>query len=129
MPRVMSYKKIQLGELIAHQFAIIESKRLFSIIFYYFEGHGWQDRFHTHAFSAISLRIFGTYLYRNFDDDVDRTRSKRIMYFPKTTNHMLGPSKGCLTLLFARPWERTWNEFKDGKVRVLTWGRRNANTS
>ncbi len=124
--KFLSYKKITIGELDANQFIIIEIKSLFSIIFYFFKGSGWQDRFHTHAFNAVSFRIFGSYRVRDIIDGkvVESARTSRVKFFSKKTNHMLGPSQGCLTLLIAGPWDKTWIETKDGQERVLTWGRK-----
>jgi hypothetical protein len=49
---------------------------------------------------------------------------KRIKRFGKSHSHMLGMSRGCLVALFSGPWDRTWQEIKDGRVRTLTWGRK-----
>ena len=124
--KFLRYKKVTLGELDAHQFTVIEIKWLFSIIFYYFRGDGWQDRFHTHAFNAVSFRFFGTYLVREIVDGetIETSRTDRIRYFPKSVDHMLGPSRGCLTLLLSGPWDATWVETKNGRKRTLQWGRK-----
>jgi len=129
--KVLRYKKVVLGELNAHQFTLFEWKRAFSILVYYFEGDGWQDRYHTHAFNAWSLKLFGTYQYRELVDGVAEEAFRRevLRYFPRSTNHMLGPSAGCLTILLAGPWNATWQETKGGRARTLAWGRRTIETS
>lgn len=125
--KFLTKKTIKLGDLSAIQFIVFEHKRLFSLIFFYFKGDGWQDRFHTHAFNAISFKIFGSYGERRFVggkywaiEQVERTEF--IRYFPRDCYHAIGPSKGCMTMLIAGPWKKTWKEFKDGKERLLTWG-------
>ncbi|MEE9336292.1 MAG: hypothetical protein V3U65_19555 [Granulosicoccaceae bacterium] len=124
--KILKNKQITLGSHTANQFIIFESKIFFSIILYYFKSAGWQDRFHTHAFNAISIKLFGSYAVRDIVGDtvVEGERKEIIKYFPKATNHMLGPSKGCATLLFSGPWDRSWTETKEGRVRTLLWGRK-----
>lgn len=124
--KMFSYKKIKLGDFTAHQFTVLEFKSLCSIIFYYFKGNGWQDRYHTHAFNSVSFKLFGSYKERikMLLGYRESTRKSIIKFFPKTSYHCLGNSKGCLTVLFSGPWEYTWKEFKAGKERTLTWGRR-----
>lgn len=133
--KFLRYKPIVLGDFTAHQFTLFESKHLFSIIFYYFKGEGWQDRFHTHAFKAISLRIFGTYIEEWLIEPLkldewlfthSETRRDRWRFFPKDRYHRLGYSGGCLTMLLAGPWDRTWKELRESMrtERTLTWGRK-----
>lgn len=126
--KFLRHKRITFGQFTAHQFTVFESKAAFSIIFYFFVGAGWQDRFHTHAFRAVSLRIFGSYRERVKHTDgtiSERLRDeKRIFHFAKRHEHMLGHSTGCLVLLLAGPWEKTWTETRNGQVRTLAWGRK-----
>ena len=126
--KFLKYKPIRLGQFTAHQFTLFECKSLFSIIFYFFVGDGWQDRFHTHAFKAISIRLFGSYRERILHSDGTVSEcnrdDKRIKLFGKSHSHMLGMSKRCLVALFSGPWDRTWQEIKDGRTRTLTWGRK-----
>lgn len=129
--KLLSYKAIRLGDLTAHQLTVFEHKRLFSLILYYFRGDGWQDRYHDHAFDAISIRVFGRYRERVLLDErtgerLERDRSdRRVMLFRRSCFHMLGISPGgCLTILLAGPWGPTWREWKDGRTRTLRWGRR-----
>ncbi len=126
--KLFSYKKIILGDFVANQYTLIEHKGFFSVILYYFKGDGWQDRFHSHAFHAVSFKIFGTYNERKLLDSSsgqysERTRKSFIKFFPKSSFHMLGKSNGCLTILFSGPWEKTWKEYKDGKEVELNWNR------
>lgn len=130
-------KTIIFGELSATQFILFEHKKLFSIIFFYFKGDGWQDRFHTHAFNAVSFKIFGQYMERTLVrwwpndwtgyihcETREKPRTEFIRYFPRDCYHKIGPSNGCMTMLISGPWKPTWKEWKDGKETVLSWGRK-----
>lgn len=128
-----AYKEIKLGNFTAKQFTLFESKHLFSVIFYWFIGDGWQDRYHDHAFRAISLRLWGSYqervMYPGGDVEEVPRNTSRWRYFPRRHMHMLGHSKGCLVMLVAGPWQRFWSEIKDGRVRTLAWSRKMANAN
>lgn len=122
---ILTYKCIKYGELKAHQFIIFENKKLFGILFFYFKG-GDQDRFHTHAFNAISFKIFGSYIEGILKQDKSIVYEKRtsfIKYFPKDAYHSINKSNGCLTLLFQGPWDKKWKEYKDGHEYELNWHR------
>jgi hypothetical protein len=123
---ILSYKPIIFGELIAKQFVLFEHKKLFGILFFYFRG-GEQDRFHTHAFNALSFKLFGSYTEGIFDPETKEVRyeerRKVFKYFPRDSYHSINNSSGCLTVLFQGPWRKTWKEYKDGVESVLTWHR------
>ena len=125
--KFLSYKSIILGNFLARQFTLIEIKSLFSIIFYWFKGDA-QDRFHSHAFNSLSIRLWGDYdeiqLIDGKEELKKRSASGRFYYIPKTNIHKLTNSKGCLVLLISGPWEKTWSEWKNGIERRLTWGRK-----
>jgi hypothetical protein len=88
-----------------------------------------QDRFHTHAFYALSIGLRGYYWEERLADD----GSKRTVFHcapwvrivPRTYNHrILGSSLDALSLTITGPWDRLWTEtFLDGTKRVLGWGR------
>ena len=123
---ICSYKPIIFGDLVAKQFVLFEHKRLFGILFFYFKG-GYQDRFHTHAFNAVSFKIFGTYTEGVLDKYFKIcyiNRDKIFKYFPRDCYHSINNSTGCLTLLIQGPWRKTWKEYKDGKENTLTWHRK-----
>lgn len=137
--KFLSYKRIELGKFVARQYTIFEFKSFISAIFYYFEPtSGWQDRFHSHAFNAISIRFFGDYLERFFStksetcdvcadkhyEEKSRSSHGRFYYIPRDHAHMLGQSNGCLVLVLAGPWLDHWYEWKNGIKRTLLWGRR-----
>lgn len=124
---ICSYKPIVFGELAAHQFVVFEHKKLFGLIFFYFKG-GEQDRFHTHAFNALSIKLFGSYTEGILDSQTRSVsyvkRDRMFKYFPRDSYHSINNSEGCLTLLIQGPWKETWKEYKDGKEQVLTWHRK-----
>lgn len=119
------YKRIQLGNLVAKQFIVFEHKKLFGVIFYYFSG-GKQDRFHTHAFNSLSIKIFGKYMEGILDNGVIKyiERNSIFKYFNRNEYHSINDSKGCLTLLIQGPWKKTWKEYRNGIERTLTWHRK-----
>lgn len=126
--KLFKFKRIALGDFVAQQFTLFEHKGLFSIIAYRFKGDGWQDRFHTHAFNAISFRVYGTYQERVREADgsihIVARNTSRFRFFTKAHEHMLGVSSGCLTILVAGPWDQTWTERKQDVLRILGWGRK-----
>lgn len=123
---IFKYKLIKFGKLKAYQFIIFEHKKLFGILFFYFKGKN-QDRFHTHAFNALSIKIFGTYIEGILHNDKSIEYIKRtsvFKYFPRDSYHSINNSNGCLTLLFMGPWNKTWKEYKDGNEYTLNWHRK-----
>lgn len=126
----LAYNKFTFGDQIVSQFVLFEYKWLFSIIFFYFhKSNGSQDRFHTHAFNAISLKLFGQYdEYILIDEESGeytvRKRKNIIQYFPRDSYHKIGNGTGCMTILFSGPWEKTWKEYINGAVVYYNWNRR-----
>lgn len=127
---ILSYNRFEFGEQVVSQFIIFECKYLFSIIFFYFhKSNGCQDRFHTHAFNAISIRIFGDYIEEFLLDEVTckidsakRSRS-RFLYIPRDSYHRITRSNGCLTLLLSGKWNKTWKEYVNGNIIYYNWNR------
>lgn len=126
---ILKYNRFAFGEQIVSQFVLFECKALFSIIFFYFhKTTKAQDRFHTHAFNALSIKLFGQYdehvlVDENTGQFFPVRRKKILQYFPKKSFHRIANSNGCCTLLFAGPWEETWKEYVDGKILTYKWGR------
>ncbi len=122
------------GEQIVSQFVVFECKWLFSIIFFYFHKcSSHQDRFHTHAFNAISIRLWGSYDEHVIKDETTichevHPRNTIFKYFPRNRYHRIANSSGCCTLLLSGPWKRFWKEYypTDRTVKFFTWGRDNA---
>lgn len=132
---VLKYKKFDFGERIIHQFIIFEFKPLFGILFFYFtKSNNKQDRFHTHAFNALSIKLFGSYneyllLDEKTGEYIKQERKSIFKYFPRNSYHKIGESKnGCLTLLLMGSWNKTWKEYKDGITTEYTWNRQIYNT-
>jgi hypothetical protein len=125
----LKYNKFEFGKQIVSQFVIFECKWLFSIIIFYFhKTSGSQDRFHTHAFNAWPIKLFGEYDEHILDDETTGKyhivrRKKTLMYFPRNSYHRISNSDGCMTLLLSGPWNKTWKEYIDGKVVHYSWGR------
>jgi hypothetical protein len=121
------YNKFIFGQQVVSQFVLFECKYLFSIIcFYFHKSNGEQDRFHTHAFNAISFKIFGTYNEYVLDDEITgnyhiEKRTDIIKYFPRDRYHKIGNSSGCLTLLLSGPWINSWKEYICGTNKIVNY--------
>lgn len=126
----LQYNKFEFGKQKVSQFVVFECKYLFSVIIFYFHrSNDTQDRFHTHAFDAISFKLFGSYTeYVLLDEKNGNFESKRrtsiFQFFPRDSYHMIGNSNGCMTLLFSGPWKKTWKEYVSGKVMHYSWNRK-----
>jgi hypothetical protein len=127
---LFAFNKFNFGNRPIHQFVLIEIKPLFSIIFFWFhKSDNIQDRYHTHAFNAISIKLFGEYdehvlLDESTGESIVNNRTQVIKYFPRDSYHAIGKSKrGCLTILFSGPWHKHWKEWIDGKVARYSWSR------
>jgi hypothetical protein len=129
----LKYNKFIFGEQVVSQFIIFEWKHLFSIIIFYFhKSNGCQDRFHTHAFNAISIKLFGTYEEQIMDSESTgefhiEKRTSIFKYFPRDSYHRISKSDGCCTILFSGRWKKTWKEYIDGNVVHYNWNRININ--
>ena len=128
---IWQHKEFNFGGRTIKQFVLFECKYLFSIVFFYFpKNYKVQDRFHTHAFNGLSFLIFGTYMEHILDDEVTgeytvKHRRQFIRWFPKKQFHRIAQSvSGCLTMLISGPWEKTWNEWKDGEITIYNWNRK-----
>ena len=128
---ILKYNIFEFGDQKISQFVIFECKYLFSIIIFYFhKTDSSQDRFHTHAFNAISFKLFGEYSEYILDSEIsgnyhiDR-RTQVFKYFPRDSYHKIGNSTGCCTILFSGPWKKTWKEYINGQILNYTWNRNN----
>lgn len=124
------YNKFEFGEQPVSQFVIFEWKHFFSIIIFYFhKSNGAQDRYHTHAFNALSFKFFGEYteyilLSESSHDYITRRRTQFFKFFPRNSYHKIGNSNGCMTLLLSGRWKKEWKEYVEGQgVVKYTWGR------
>jgi hypothetical protein len=127
---LLKHNKFEFGEQVVTQFVIFECKWLFSIIIFYFhKSSGSQDRFHTHAFNAWSIKLFGEYDEHVLEDEntgeyKNLRRKKTLVYFPRNSYHRISNSNGCMTLLFSGPWKKTWKEYINGQIKHYSWGRK-----
>jgi len=125
----LKFNVFRFGTQKVSQFVVFECKYLFSIIFFYFhETQGVQDRFHTHAFNAVSIKLFGNYDEYLLQNETSgefsiEKRTKVFKYFPRNSYHKIGKSNGCMTVLFSGPWKKTWKEYINGDVVHYSWGR------
>ena len=126
---ILKYNRFEFGDQIVSQFVVFELKWIGSIIFFYFhKSTKSQDRFHTHAFNALSIKFFGEYDEHILTSEETgeyyiRRRTSIFKWFPRNSYHRIANSKGCLTMLISGPWKKTWKEYIDGKVIYYTWGR------
>lgn len=133
------WSHVKIGVGYVDRLAIIEIKYLFSIYFNIWNTSE-QDRYHNHAFNSVSIMLRGWY----YEEDRTKLISRELM---RTTAWFLleliqAPSirwigrnymhrihcSACdaLSLTFAGPWAKTWQEIKvgDPAVRTFTWGRK-----
>ena len=109
-------KDILLGDQNVSEITVLEWKKLFSIkLFHFHKTEGSQDRFHTHAFNALSFLLKGNYTEEVLDGKkvlrLPRNRSK-IIFIPKGQFHRITKSEGCRTLLITGPWDAEWSELR-----------------
>lgn len=122
----MKKKKIDLGDQSVTELTILEYKKLFSIkLFKFHKSSGKQDRFHTHAFNALSFLIKGDYTEEIIKDNkimkCRRNRS-RILYIPKDSYHRITKSDSCYTLLLTGPWGGEFKELREvGHNKYKEW--------
>lgn len=113
----MKRKTINLGEQSVSELTILEWKRFFSIkLFNFHPTDGKQDRFHTHAFGAVSILLNGDYVEEIIDSQnsvIQLKRSRqRFLYIPANQYHRITRSSGCQTLLITGPWGREFKELR-----------------
>lgn len=126
------YNKFEFGHQPVSQFVIFEWKWAFSIIVFYFhKSKDSQDRFHTHAFNALSFKLFGEYDEHVLEEETSGAytvsrRTQFFKFFPRDSYHRIANSNGCSTLLISGPWKKNWKEYINGKVKHYTWNRKQA---
>lgn len=125
----LRFNRFHFGEQVVSQFVLFEWKKLGSIIFFYFHpSNGSQDRFHTHAFNALSFKVFGEYDEHILIDEKTgeyevQKRNQFFKYFPRNSYHRIARSKGCMTILFSGRWRKEWKEYVNGEIIKYSWGR------
>jgi hypothetical protein len=113
-------KSIHLGDQNVTELTILEWKRFFSIkLFHFHPTDGKQDRFHTHAFNAVSILLSGDYVEEVVTEKrqivtLKRSR-KRFLFIPANQYHRITKSNGCRTLLITGPWGKEFRELREIK--------------
>lgn len=109
-------KKIDLGSQSVTEWTLLEYKKWFSLkVFHFHKGEGLQDRFHTHAFNAVSVLLKGNYIEEVIDTTdneivkLPRNRS-RFLFIPRDSFHRITKSSGCITILLTGPWSGDFKE-------------------
>ncbi len=121
--KILHWDTVKLGEGIIDRFTFFEFKPLGGIILNIFNSVK-QDRFHTHAFNAVSIMFKGHYM-EGIKGCKSRRREHDIKYLPKTLNHkILQSSKNAMSLTIMGPWDKTWTETFETKTREYRWGRK-----
>lgn len=113
---IFKKKKINLGEQPVTEWTLLEYKKWFSIkLFHFHKTEGKQDRFHTHAFNAVSILLSGEYIEEVVKDKyvhiLKRSR-KRFLFIPENEYHRITKSSGCWTLLVTGPWGDQFKEMR-----------------
>lgn len=124
--RFLKKSIFEFGEQKVTQFILFENKNWFSVILFYFHKcpNKVQDRFHTHAFNALSVLLWGDYEEEFLNKPTEKRSRKRFLFIPRDSFHRITRSNGCCTLLFSGKWNPTWIEFKDGVFTELSHNRK-----
>lgn len=126
---IFKWVTIVFGEGYLKRFIVFECKYLFSIYLNIWKTIA-HDRFHTHAFPAISIMLFGEYDEQQLHPDGHIShhviKAPLIRFIGRDNNHRMLEARGrTISITLAGPWDRIWSEtFLDGKKRFLTWGRK-----
>lgn len=121
-------KTINLGDQKVTELTVLEWKQLFSIkLFHFHPTNGKQDRFHTHAFNAVSILLSGDYteeiIIQDYVIPLKRSR-QRFLYIPANEYHRITKSNGCRTLLITGPWGKEFKELRhafDSQLEGYSW--------
>lgn len=107
---------------------LIEAKSLFSIVLLNFTGT--REAYHSHAFNALTLWLRGKVFEAVKQEEgveLNAWQPGDLKYTPRNLMHKVIPvktSKGSVWALSLRgPWDKTWQEFKDGETITLGHGR------
>ena len=124
--KLFHWDNTSLGVGNIRRFTIIEIKYVGGIIVNIFNTEN-QDRFHSHAFHALSWMIKGHYYEDVIVDNETVTKLiEKSRFIPRNYIHKITKSSpNAMSVTFEGPWESTWNEYFDnGRVKTYTWGRR-----
>lgn len=109
---------------------LVEDKSRFSIVLLHFKP-GTRDAFHSHAFNALSIWLWGKVTEEYPDSEAVKVfYPGSVKYTPKHLMHRIrAGNRGAWCLSFRGPWDQTWKELVkavDGSWinRVLSIGRK-----
>ena len=131
--KVLHVDTVALGKGYIKRYTLIELKWLGGIILNVYHTQE-QDRFHTHAFPAVSLMLQGHYresiLLPSGQTTSRLRKAPDICYLPRSLCHRIMESTpGAMSVTLMGPWKKTWTEIsEDTKVRTYTWGRKRASS-
>lgn len=124
--KLFHWDNTSLGVGNIRRFTIFEIKYLGGIIVNIFNTVG-QDRFHSHAFHAVSLMLRGHYFEEVIvDNKIVTKKIEKSRFIPKNYIHKITVSTpNAMSVTFEGPWGSTWDEYFDnGRVKTYTWGRK-----
>lgn len=102
---------------------LIEAKSLFSIVLLHFRP-GTREAFHTHAFNALSLWLWGRVTECRLGGIKKPYRAGQVKYTPRNRFHKIVAHGHVWCLSIRGPWVDTWYEWKAGSLVRLTHGRK-----
>lgn len=127
--KLLHLDKVTLGTGTITRFTLVELKFIGGIILNIFNTTT-QDRFHTHAFPALSFMLKGFY-NENILHPNGKIEKRKIIpgirYIPTYCNHqILDSSRNAISITIMGPWGYSWSETNAEKLntRIYTWGRR-----
>lgn len=128
--KLMHFDRTSIGVGDIARFTIFEWKPIGGIIINVFNTTD-QNRFHTHAFPAVSLMLRGTYEEDVMDLETPghpvhtKHTSLGFRFIPRQYCHKIRKSsKNAVSITFEGPWKAIWAEYFDnGRVKEYTWGR------
>lgn len=126
---IFHWVTIIFGEGYLKRFILFECKYLFGIYLNIWKTIA-HDRFHQHAFPAISIMLCGEYDEERLMEDgsvkLFTIKAPLVRFISRQNNHRMLEARGrTISITLAGPWDRIWTEtLLDGRKRFLTWGRK-----
>ena len=102
---------------------LIELKWLFSVVVLKFD-RGSREAYHSHAFSALTLWLWGAVREHHRDGTERRFRAGQWKFTGCDTFHKVEGLRDTWAISFRGPWRDTWQEARGGRLVTLTHGRK-----